>query len=47
MVFLVLGLVVGMTGGLMHLIRIAKAGVPNGGASGTPRSRDDKKGLND
>ncbi len=34
MVFLVLGLALGMTAGLMHLIRIAKAGPPNGG--GTP-----------
>lgn len=46
MVFLVLGLVLGMTSGLMHLIRFAKTGMPNGGASRRPASRDDKKDPN-
>ncbi len=34
MVFLVLGLALGMTAGLIQLIGIAKAGLPNGGPHG-------------
>ncbi len=47
MVFLVLGLALGMTSGLIHLIRIAKTGLPNGGASRGAASRDDKDDKKD
>ena len=46
MVFLVLGVILGMTTGLMHLIRFTKTGRLNGGGPGGAASRDDKKGPN-